>query len=272
MRVRGKIAIVVILVTGAVAGFAYGLGTSKHGSTHEADTWSVSVKMTTSSGTGITGRAYKLSVATPEFSGIADARAMRAVNAMFQDRTRKEIDGLTTATDQNPPTDDFDGNAPFTLTESVAIQRIGRIAAVAFSGDEYIGGAHGFPLAESVLIRTDTWTAIPADQSFLATAGTAEGATKLAGVIAPSIKGAPGDSCHTDAASLLAGGPSSSGTVTPDSFEHSMVVGLWPGGVEFIFSPYRLWAFGCGQGIARVPFSALDGLINPGIVRLATSS
>jgi hypothetical protein len=269
MSIGRKIAVTVGVVVVVGAAFAYGLATSNRPTppAPAAKTWSYSVKTTTANETGVSGTAYKVSVGVPEFSG-TDTQAIRAVNAMFQDRARKEIDDITTAADQTGPDD---AGAPLELTEKAAVQRIGQIAVVEFSGKWYGGGAHGMALGGWILIRTDTWKVLDHDQLFLPAAKTADGATKLAGVIAPRVKGTGGDpSCTADAATLLAGGQSPNGKTTPSSFEDSMGVGLRADAVEFEFAEYYLFAYGCGRAVATVPFSALDGLINPDIVRLAT--
>ncbi|WP_345027705.1 hypothetical protein [Kutzneria kofuensis] len=252
-----------------VAAFAFGFWTSKNPGTPmpAANVWSYTVKTTNINETGDFGAAYKVSVGVPEFSG-PDTQAIRVVNTMFRDRARKNIDDFATAADQTVPED---AGAGLELTEKATVQRIGLIAAVEFSGNWYGGGAHGLTVSDWTLIRTDTWQVIAKDQLFLPTARTAAGATRLAGVIAPRIKGSAGDpSCTTDAATLLAGGQSPTGPTTPTSFEDSMLVGMRVDSMQFDFAEYYLFSYGCGRAVATVPFSELDGLINPDVVRLAT--
>jgi hypothetical protein len=257
-------AAVVVVVAGA---FAYGLATSDQPAPPApvASTWSYSIKTTTDNGTGAAGAAYRVSVGVPEFS----AAQARAVNAVLRDRARKDIDEFTTNADRTGPDDVA---ATLELTEKATVQRIGQIATVEYSGLWYGGGAHGLTVSDWILIRTDTWQVIGKDQVFLPTVKTVAGATKLAGVIAPKIKGSGGDdpSCTTDSATLLAGGQSPTGSATPASFEDSMRVGLHADALEFDFPEYYLFAYGCGRAVATIPFSALDGLVNPDVVRLAT--
>jgi hypothetical protein len=251
MSTRTKVLIAAVLVVAASAYFLWPRGSS-------TGDWSYSVKTTTSNDTSVSGAAYKVSADVPEFSG----PSVQAVNTMFRDRARKTIDDFVTAADQASVDDAANG---FEFTEKATIQRIGLIAAVEFAGYTYLGGAHGVASDDWVLIRTDTWTAIRKDQLLLPSAKTDEGATKLAGIIAPKVKG--GDpACTTDAATMLAGDQSSK----PSGFEDTMAIGLRADAVEFNFPEYLLFAYSCGRGVATVPFSALDGLINPEIVRLAT--
>ncbi|MFE9882134.1 hypothetical protein [Streptomyces sp. NPDC005784] len=232
-------------------------------------TWRSCTTKVTRSGVGAGGVQYKVDTTLPVFWSAN--QAVDALNSTIRSRINDDVKGFL-ATVGEATSDEAQGGA-FTLSELPRINQVGRLAVIQFTGEEYAGGSHGAVIDDWINIDTDTWTILDKNQLLLPAARQAAGATRLARLIAPKIRGTNGGSCTTDAATLLAGGQMPEGTVTPSSYEQSMETGVQSGGELVVdFAPYYLFAYGCGVGSATLDLRDLSGLINPETVALATAT
>ncbi|WP_158693287.1 hypothetical protein [Streptomyces sp. HGB0020] len=231
-------------------------------------TWRSCTTKVTRSGTGKGGAQYKVDASLPVFWS-ADP-AVDALNSQIRSRIDDEVKGFLAAVDET--TSDVAQGAAFTLAELPRINQVGRLAVIQFTGQIYVGGNHGGMIDDWINIDTDTWTILDKDQILLPAARQPAGATELARLIAPKIKGMS-SSCTTDAKTLLAGGQTPQGTITPSSYQKTMKMGLEDGGLLVVdFPPYYLFAYGCGIGSATLDLRDLKGLINPDTAALATAT
>lgn len=232
-------------------------------------TWRSCTTKVTRSGTGKGGAQYKVDTTLPVFWSANPA--VDALNSKLRSRVDDEVKGFLAAVDET--TSDVAQGAAFTLSELPRINQVGRLAVIQFTGQVYVGGNHGGVIDDWININTDTWTILDKDQILLPAARQTAGATKLARLIAPKITSMNGGSCTTDADTLLAGGQTPQGTVTPSSYQKTMKMGLEDGGALVVdFPPYYLFAYGCGIGSATLGLRDLKGLINPATAALATAT
>ncbi|WUC98293.1 hypothetical protein OHS17_00840 [Streptomyces sp. NBC_00523] len=231
-------------------------------------TWRICTTQVTRSGTGREGVQYKVDASLPVFWSANPA--VDALNSEIKSRLDHEVKGFLAAVDETRS--DVAG-AAFTLSELPRINQVGRLAVIQFTGEEFVGGNHGGVIDDWINIDTDTWTILDRDQILLPAARQTAGATRLARLIAPKIRDMNSGSCTTDAKTLLAGGQTSQGTVTPSSYQKHMEMGFQYGGQLVVdFPPYYLFAYGCGIGTATLDLRDLSGLINPDLAALATAT
>ncbi|MFG3078365.1 hypothetical protein [Streptomyces sp. NPDC048225] len=231
-------------------------------------TWRSCTTKVNRSGAGKGGARYKVDAILPVFWSANPA--VDALNSKLKSRIDEEVKGFLVAVDETGS--DGAQGAEFTLSEQPRINQVGRLAVIQLTGEVYVGGNHGGVIDHWININTDTWTILDKDQILLPAARRTAGATRLASVIAPKIMG-DSVSCTTDSETLLAGGQTPDGTVTPSSFEKKMEMGLQFGGELVVdFPPYYLFSYGCGIGRATLDLRDLSGLINPETVALATAT
>ncbi|MFJ8687983.1 hypothetical protein [Micromonospora wenchangensis] len=231
-------------------------------------TWRSCTTEVTRSGAGTRGHRYEFHAYLPVFWSANPA--VDALNAELKSRIDDEAERFLAAVDEAPS--DVARNAALTLGELPRINQVGRLAVIQFTGEQYVGGSHGGVIDDWVNIDTDTWTILDRDRILLPAARRTAGATRLARLIAPKIRGTDA-SCTTDAKTLLAGGQTPGGTVTPSSYQQTMKVGLQFGGQLVVdFPPYYLFSYSCGIGTATLDLRDLSGLINPETAALATAT
>ncbi|WP_143179648.1 hypothetical protein [Streptomyces yunnanensis] len=232
-------------------------------------TWRSCTTKVTRSGAGKGGVQYKVDTTLPVFWSANPA--VDALNSEIRSRIDGDVKGFLAAVDET--TSDVAQGAAFTFSEQPRINQVGRLAVIQFTGQEYVGGSHGGVIDDWINIDTGTWTILDKDQILLPAARQTAGATRLARLIAPKIRGMNGGSCTTDAETLLTGGQTPEGTVTPSSYQKNMKLGLQFGGQLVVdFPPYYLFAYGCGIGSATLDLGDLSGLINPDTVALAKAT
>ncbi|MFJ9417624.1 hypothetical protein ACIRPT_26145 [Streptomyces sp. NPDC101227] len=232
-------------------------------------TWRSCTTKVTRSGAGKGGIQYKVDATLPVFWSANPA--VDALNSQIRSRIDDDVKGFLAALDET--TSDVAQDAAFTLSEQPRINQVGKLAVIQLTGQVYVGGNHGGVIDNWINIDTDTWKILDKDQILRPAARQTAGATRLARLIAPKIRGMNGGSCTTDAKTLLAGGQTPEGTVTPSSYQKKMEVGLQDGGELVVdFPPYYLFAYGCGIGSATLDLRDLSGLINPDTAALATAT
>ncbi|MBK3564791.1 hypothetical protein [Streptomyces sp. MBT62] len=220
--------------------------------------WRTCTTKVTRKGTGKGGVQYSVDTTLPVFWSANPA--VDALNSEIRIRIDDTVKDFLAATDET--TSDMAQSTAFTLSELPRINQVGRLAVIQFTGQEYVGGSHDGVLDDWINIDTGTWKILDKDQILLPVARQTAGATRLARLIAPKIRGMNGGSCTTDAETLLT-----------DGYQKHMEMGLQFGGELVVdFPPYFLFAYSCGIGSATLDLRDLSGLINPDTTALATAT
>ncbi|MEU3294103.1 hypothetical protein ABZ722_17265 [Streptomyces longwoodensis] len=231
-------------------------------------TWRSCITEVHRRGTGRSGVPYRIDAALPVFWSANPA--VDALNATIRSRLDDDVKAFLAAVDDTTP--DGTQGAGFILSEQPRINQVGRLAVIQFTGEEYVGGSHGGTVDDWLNINTDTWTILGQEEILAPVARETAGATRLARLIAPRVRSMNGESCTADAETLLAGGQTPEGAVTPSSYQRTMKVGFQFGGQVVVdFPPYYLFAYGCGIGSATLELRDLGDLVDPDAVALATA-